>query len=1161
MRNVQAYLPSIGGGGGAGTALKTPDGLTDVTKARDFSVVDYGASGSITDYFATVVAATKVVSLKTNTGSAVSSNDFAVGQGVALIGGGAANSLGAPQLTIGGSPACSATSFGTAYTFTVNTGTNILTTSAAPPVSTGDPVRFTTSNTLPAPAAVLTTYYLARITATTFRVYNSQANAITDDGSTGIIDFSDTGTGTHSVDGYTEYRYTARCGDSTMGFSAASSEIVGRGWVMSPKNTNGIKVRAHVPRGSRSMLIYGRGTSGRKPLFHTEAIGIRGGINSADPENTFSGPVESSGGSTKLRITATAHGFVAGDFVDLQWTSAGDSGFNGQYIVDSVATNTITFAAGTWNAGMTSGSGSLDAAYIEVVDYGDAYELEPYRLNTDVEFANMAWLGRRFLPRGRKVFETANNRWWTQNGYTGSGQSGSSAPSWAATENLQLVDGEQILRRELAAWPTDDTTGATRGVLLTTVQSVDSVSQITLVDAPGADISSNTYCVAHNDGPAFRACVAAARTFGRGANVVIPGGDYRVWMEPLSVTSAYSNYLNAAQPLFVYLALGRSGDYTHPINVIAYGATVRMRQLEPSTRVDHLANGAAIVAPVVGFFGLGSRNSVMLGGTFVYEAFGGISEKNSSGSFEATNLSFYVDKGHLNTTDGIQPYWTIMRDQTIHAPSIYYSGGVGSTQPNVGLRRWENHNCHWFYGGGDGNQTGLFWGDFSFVGGSVNCEGPHGSHGFYFNIGKDNYYVDGTTFRWIRTGNKYIIQCRGSNGDEVIRNLRFSNIQAEYCQPLLIGDQTSANGIRNVTLNNIQGCPIILAETIGATVSNCVVPYLTVHEDVDGLKIDNLICKSLILSPADVGRNVQVSKVSASSLVSLDNLELSSLTGLTMREPFSAETSYCNGTWEWITTGLADSSYYLRRRSTGGDPGISAPTQVKVRRKQTRVQGLLDQLGADRWYYGNIEVQTIAISGSPTGGTFTVTYNGNTSGAIAAGATAATMQTALRLVAGLSLVTVTTTGSGNNLTYRVAMTGVVGDPPQMTSSSSLTGGTPVITHATILAYPGYDTLVVRSGDSANLDPDALPLDSVAVQDVVSGDCGFNPGAGLIDCDFRDVKLTRYDGLTAPLVNGGGGSAIGYTRVKFEKFRIRTHGQATTHRVVDFGSFFHTSRRT
>ena len=112
-------------------------------------------------------------------------------------------------------------------------------------------------------------------------------------------------------------------------------------------------------------------------------------------------------------------------------------------------------------------------------------------------------------------------------------------------------------------------------------------------------------------------------------------------------------------------------------------------------------------------------------------------------------------------------------------------------------------------------------------------------------------------------------------------------------------------------------------------------------------------------------------------------------------------------------------------------------------------------LSASTNYYvrGPIETQTVAISGTPTAGDFTLTWAGGSTTAIphttGTPASAATVQAAVRLISGLSEVTVTQSGSGTNLTYTLVMAGTTGfNIAQMTSSHALTGGTPVITHAT-----------------------------------------------------------------------------------------------------------------
>lgn len=107
------------------------------------------------------------------------------------------------------------------------------------------------------------------------------------------------------------------------------------------------------------------------------------------------------------------------------------------------------------------------------------------------------------------------------------------------------------------------------------------------------------------------------------------------------------------------------------------------------------------------------------------------------------------------------------------------------------------------------------------------------------------------------------------------------------------------------------------------------------------------------------------------------------------------------------------------------------------------------------------EVQTIIMSGTPTGGTYTVSYNDGvatyTTAGIAFDANQATVQAALRLLPGLSKITVVTTGSSPDYTHTVTMTAAPGalastSPPQFTSSAAgLLGGAPVISHATTVA--------------------------------------------------------------------------------------------------------------
>jgi hypothetical protein len=86
------------------------------------------------------------------------------------------------------------------------------------------------------------------------------------------------------------------------------------------------------------------------------------------------------------------------------------------------------------------------------------------------------------------------------------------------------------------------------------------------------------------------------------------------------------------------------------------------------------------------------------------------------------------------------------------------------------------------------------------------------------------------------------------------------------------------------------------------------------------------------------------------------------------------------------------------------------------------------------------EQQTVTLTGTATGGTFTLTFNGQTTGAIAWNATASTLQTALVALSNIDPADVTVTGSAGGpwtVTFTGQYAGV--NVPNMTATSSLTG--------------------------------------------------------------------------------------------------------------------------
>lgn len=98
---------------------------------------------------------------------------------------------------------------------------------------------------------------------------------------------------------------------------------------------------------------------------------------------------------------------------------------------------------------------------------------------------------------------------------------------------------------------------------------------------------------------------------------------------------------------------------------------------------------------------------------------------------------------------------------------------------------------------------------------------------------------------------------------------------------------------------------------------------------------------------------------------------------------------------------------------------------------------------------GDAQVDTAVIAGTPTGGTYTLTftdsiYGARTTGALAFNASAATVQTAIRLLTGLSLTTVSASGSTPNFTHTITYKGTQA-AITLTRTNNMTGGTNSLT--------------------------------------------------------------------------------------------------------------------
>jgi hypothetical protein len=173
-----------------------------------------------------------------------------------------------------------------------------------------------------------------------------------------------------------------------------------------------------------------------------------------------------------------------------------------------------------------------------------------------------------------------------------------------------------------------------------------------------------------------------------------------------------------------------------------------------------------------------------------------------------------------------------------------------------------------------------------------------------------------------------------------------------------------------------------------------------------------------------------------------------------------------SGTWE-PNAGLGKLEELARATSLGQDVFIHMPVhQVPLVRNSLVQRGnlLYTKTGAtvvaDAGYTGTgpltagtSEVQTVTITGAPTGGTFTLTYAGQTTAPIAYNATAAQVEAALEALPNLDTDEVGVAGGpGPGTPWTVTFAAQLGNVAQMIATGSFTGGTaPAVAVATTTA--------------------------------------------------------------------------------------------------------------
>lgn len=127
---------------------------------------------------------------------------------------------------------------------------------------------------------------------------------------------------------------------------------------------------------------------------------------------------------------------------------------------------------------------------------------------------------------------------------------------------------------------------------------------------------------------------------------------------------------------------------------------------------------------------------------------------------------------------------------------------------------------------------------------------------------------------------------------------------------------------------------------------------------------------------------------------------------------------------------------------------------------------------------GTNEVQSVTITGSPTGGTFSLTFGDDSTTALAFNATASAVQTALQALPTIGAGNATVSGSAGG-PYTVTFAGALADEnvPALTATGTLTGGTsPGITVATVTPGAAGQILTIVDDTSGTQDLRAFVFD-------------------------------------------------------------------------------------
>lgn len=200
------------------------------------------------------------------------------------------------------------------------------------------------------------------------------------------------------------------------------------------------------------------------------------------------------------------------------------------------------------------------------------------------------------------------------------------------------------------------------------------------------------------------------------------------------------------------------------------------------------------------------------------------------------------------------------------------------------------------------------------------------------------------------------------------------------------------------------------------------------------------------------------------------------------------------------------------------------------------------------------QVQNLVIVGTPTGGTYTLTYAGQTTTALAYDATASEIQTALQALSTIGSGNVTVTGSGTSSAPFVVtfvndlapQTPQIASPALITATSSLTGGTSpsvAVSNASPSTYVGFTVEPDRL--QCSVSPNAAIVTSPPVPAVdVPQVAGLTATTGSITDDSIPLTWDAVSGASQYIVLQSNDGGINFTPIAIEGGGYPTTNSAT-----------------